>query len=273
MVEELRRSIEDLWDNRDSLVAGNVAATRTVHEAIDLLDRGHERVAEIRDGEVCVNEWLKKAILLLFQLAELVVSEVGPFTYVDKIPLKSDFANRGVRAVPGASARWGSYQAPGVVLMPSYVNIGAFVDANTMVDTWATVGSSAQIGKNVHLSGGVGIGGVLEPAMAHPVVIEDDAFIGSRAMITNGARVGAGAVVGSGLILNDSIPVIDAATGEQIGRGTVPPWTVAVFATRAREFAGGTYGLPCALIIEYLHPGERHNKAAINDGLRSHGIA
>jgi 2,3,4,5-tetrahydropyridine-2-carboxylate N-succinyltransferase len=158
------------------------------------------------------------------------------------------------------------------VLMPSYVNIGAFVDADTMVDTWATVGSCAQIGKNVHLSGGVGIGGVLEPPMAHPVVIEDDAFVGSRAMITNGARVGAGAVVGSGLILNDSIPVIDAATGKQISRGTVPPWTVAVFATRAREFAGGTYGLPCAL-IRVPEPRRRHNKTVINDVLRSHGIA
>jgi 2,3,4,5-tetrahydropyridine-2,6-dicarboxylate N-succinyltransferase len=273
MVNELQRRIEDLWDNRDSLTVEDTAATTTVHEAIDLLDRGEARVAEIRDGEVCVNEWLKKAILLLFQQAELVVSEVGPFTYVDKIPLKSDFATRGVRAVPGASARWGSYQAPGVVLMPSYVNIGAFVDANTMVDTWATVGSCAQIGRNVHLSGGVGIGGVLEPPMARPVVIEDDAFIGSRAMITNGARVGTGAVIGSGLILNDSIPVIDAATGEQISRGFVPPWTVAVFATRTRKFTGGTYGLPCALIIKHLHTGERHNKAAINDVLRTHGIA
>lgn len=152
-VTELQRRIEDLWDNRDSLKAGDGAATTAVLEAVDLLDCGEARIAEVRDGEVHVHDWLKKAILLLFRQSKLVASEVGPFTYVDKIPLKSHFAARGVRVVPGASARWGSYQAPGVVLMPSYVNIGAFVDANTMVDTWATVGSCAQIGKNVHLSG------------------------------------------------------------------------------------------------------------------------
>jgi 2,3,4,5-tetrahydropyridine-2-carboxylate N-succinyltransferase len=272
-VTELQHRIEDLWDHRDSLEAGDGAAISVVREAIDSLDRGEARVAEICDGTVVVHEWLKKAILLFFQQADLIASEVGPFTYVDKIPLKSDFAARGVRVVPGASARWGSFQAPGVVLMPSYVNIGAFVDANTMVDTWATVGSCAQIGKNVHLSGGVGIGGVLEPPMAHPVIIEDDVLIGSRAMITNGARVGTGAVIGSGVILNDSIPVIDAETGQEVSRGVVPPWTVTVFATRARDFTGGTYGLPCALIIKKLNPGERHSKAAINEVLRTHGIA
>lgn len=273
-VTELQHQIEDLWDHRDSLEAGDDSAISMVREAIDMLDRGEARVAEIcDDGTVVVHEWLKKAILLLIQQAELVASEFGPFTYVDKIPLKSDFAARGVRVVPGASARWGSFQAPGVVLMPSYVNIGAFVDANTMVDTWATVGSCAQIGKNVHLSGGVGIGGVLEPPMAHPVIIEDDVLIGSRAMITNGARVGPGAVIGSGVILNDSIPVIDAETGQEVSRGIVPPWTVTVFATRARDFTGGTYGLPCALIIKKLNPGERHSKAAINEVLRTHGIA
>ncbi|RIT73906.1 2,3,4,5-tetrahydropyridine-2,6-dicarboxylate N-succinyltransferase [Mycobacteroides abscessus] len=272
-MDTLQHTIEDLWDNRDALDLRDKASTTAVYEAICLLDRGEVRIAEIREDEVHVNDWLKKAILLLFQQAELVATEVGPFTYIDKIPLKSDFAARGVRVVPGASARWGSYQAPGVVLMPSYVNIGAFVDTNTMVDTWATVGSCAQIGKNVHLSGGVGIGGVLEPPMASPVIIEDDVLIGSRAMITNGARVGTGSVIGSGVILNDSIPVIDAETGQEVSRGVVPPWTVTVFATRAREFTGGTYGLPCALIIKKLTPGERHNKAAINDVLRTHGIA
>lgn len=272
-VTELQRGIEDLWENRAAVSPDDTAATELIHEAIDLLDSGVARIAEIQDGEVAVNEWLKKAILLLFQQQKMTVQEVGPFTYVDKIPLKADFQRRGVRVVPGASARWGSFQAPGVVLMPSYVNIGAFVDENTMVDTWATVGSCAQIGKNVHLSGGVGIGGVLEPPMAHPVVIEDDAFIGSRAMITSGARIGAGAVIGAGVILNDSIPVIDAATGDEISRGIVPSSSVAVFATRAREFEGGSYGLPCALVIKYLDPGERHGKAAINDVLRAHGVA
>jgi 2,3,4,5-tetrahydropyridine-2-carboxylate N-succinyltransferase len=159
------------------------------------------------------------------------------------------------------------------VLMPSFVNLGAYVDSGTMVDTWATVGSCAQIGRNVHLSGGVGIGGVLEPPMASPVIVEDDAFIGSRCMVTNGARVGAGAVLGSGVILNDSIPVIDAATGVELGRGVVPPWTVAVFATRPRDFGGGTFGLPCVLVIKHLNEGERHDKAALNDVLRTHGVA
>ena len=167
-MDELQRTIENLWDNRQALDVQDKASTTAVDEAIGLLDRGEVRVAEIRDGEVHVHDWLKKAILLLFQQAKLVATEVGPFTYMDKIPLKTDFAARGVRVVPGASARWGSYQAPGVVLMPSYVNIGAFIDTNTMVDTWATVGSCAQIGKNVHLSGGVGIGGVLEPPHGQP---------------------------------------------------------------------------------------------------------
>lgn len=273
-MNELRRKIEDLWVHRDTEARDDPTALYAIHEVIDLLDRGQARIAEVSDDdEVVVHEWLKKAILLLFQFQQLAVCEAEPFTYNDKVPLKSDFAARGVRVVPGASARWGSYLAPGVVLMPSYVNIGAYVDANTMIDTWATVGSCAQIGKNVHLSGGVGIGGVLEPPMARPVIIEDDVLIGSRAMITNGARVGAGAVIGSGVILNDSIPVIDAATGHEVSRGHVPPWTVTVFATRPREFPGGTYGLPCALIIKHLTPGERHDKAAINGILRTHGIA
>src|SRR5208282_1140326 len=207
-----------------------------VTEAIELLDTGQARVAEVDPvtDEVGVHEWLKKSILLLFSLRGMETIELGPFEYADKLPLKHGFAEAGVRAVPGASARWGSHLGRGVVLMPSYVNIGARVGAGTMVDTWATVGSCAQIGERVHLSGGVGIGGVLEPPGAVPVVVGDDAFIGSRSMVTEGARVGPGAVLGSGTILNPSIPVIDANSGEEISRGVVPDWCVAVGASRKR---------------------------------------
>jgi 2,3,4,5-tetrahydropyridine-2-carboxylate N-succinyltransferase len=198
--------------------------------------------------------------------------EVGPFEYADRIPLKKGFAASGVRAVPGASARWGSFLEPGVVLMPSYVNIGARVGADTMVDTWATVGSCAQVGARVHLSGGVGIGGVLEPPQAAPVMVGDDALIGSRCMVVEGARVGQGAVLGAGLILSSTIPVIDAETGESLGRGVIPPWCVAVMATRPRAFPGGEFGLPCALVVKRLAEGERHDKAQLEAVLRQHGV-
>jgi 2,3,4,5-tetrahydropyridine-2-carboxylate N-succinyltransferase len=173
--------------------------------------------------------------------------------------------------VPGASARVGSYLAPGVVMMPSYVNIGARVGANTMVDTWVTVGSCAQIGENVHLSGGVGIGGVLEPPQAAPVIIGDECLIGSRCIVAEGAVVGEGSVLGAGCILTGSVPVIDAATGEELGRGSVPPWSVAILATRPRTFSGGEFGLPCVLVIKRLVEGERHDKSSLNEVLRGHG--
>jgi len=271
---DLRADITDLWERREDLDASDPAVVGTIHQAIDLLDRGEARVADVRsDGSVVVNEWLKQAILLLFRVAEMETVELGPFEFADKIPLKRDYAQRGVRVVPGASARWGSFQGRGVVMMPSYTNIGAYVGENTMVDTWATVGSCAQIGANVHLSGGVGIGGVLEPPMAQPVIIEDEAFVGSRCMITNGARVGEGAVLGSGLILNDAIPVIDAETGDELSRGVVPSWCVAVLATRPRQFGGGTFGMPSALVIKRLSEGDRHDKAVLNEVLRNHGVA
>src|SRR5579864_4659757 len=204
---DIRARIEELWQRRDELIAGDAEALAAVRAAIDLLDRGEERVAEIdaTTRQVTVNIWLKQAILLLFKLSAMETMEVGPFEYADKIPLKHGFAASGVRVVPGASARWGSFLEPGVTLMPSYVNIGARVGAGTMVDTWATVGSCAQIGARVHLSGGVGIGGVLEPPQAAPVIVGDDAFIGSRSMVTEGARVGEGAVLGAGTLLNPSI--------------------------------------------------------------------
>jgi 2,3,4,5-tetrahydropyridine-2,6-dicarboxylate N-succinyltransferase len=273
-VDDLATRIGSLWDGRDDL--GSVMPERdalaAVREAIDRLDRGEARVAELVDGEVVVHQWLKQAVLLLFRLTSMETTELGPFEYRDKIPLKHDYEKAGVRVVPGASARWGSYLAPGVVMMPSYVNIGAHVGADTMVDTWATVGSCAQIGERVHLSGGVGIGGVLEPPQAAPVIVGDEVTIGSRCMVTQGARVGDGSVLGEGVILNPGIPVIDAQTGEEVSRGVVPPWCIVVQATRPRQFPGGEFGLPCALIIRRLNEGERHDKAKLNDILREHGV-
>jgi 2,3,4,5-tetrahydropyridine-2-carboxylate N-succinyltransferase len=274
-VSDLARQITALWEARDDLasVMPEAEARATVHAAITLLDSGEGRVAEVVDGEVVVHEWLKYAVLLLFRLSAMETTELGPFEYVDKIPLKHDYAGARVRVVPGASARWGSYLAPGVVMMPSYVNIGARVGADTMVDTWATVGSCAQIGERVHLSGGVGIGGVLEPPQAAPVVVGDDARIGSRCIVAEGARVGTGAVLGAGCILTASIPVIDAQTGEELSRGIVPDWCVAVSATRPRAFPGGEFGLPCVLVVKRLTEGERHEKSALNAVLRDHGVA
>ena len=272
---DLSDSITALYEDAASLRPGDKEAERLVIEAIDLLDRGLERVAYVDEGtgEVVVNEWLKQAILLLFKLRTIETIDLGPFEYADKLPLKRGYESAGVRVVPGASARWGSYLAPGSVLMPSYVNIGARVGERSMVDTWATVGSCAQIGADVHLAGGVGIGGVLEPPNAVPVVIEDEAFIGSRCMIVDGARVGRGAVLGAGTILNPSIPVIDAETGEELSRGHVPPWTVAVGASRRRELPGGEFFLPCVLVLKHLSEGERHDKVALNSVLRDHGVA
>jgi len=272
MDSRLQESIDDLWEHRGELTPGDPEATALVHEAIALLDRGEARVAEVLDGEVVVHQWLKQAILLLFRLARIETREVGPFEFADKLPLKSGYAASGVRVVPGASARWGAFLDRDVVLMPSYTNIGARVGAATMVDTWATVGSCAQVGANVHLSGGVGIGGVLEPAQAAPVMIGDDAFIGSRAMIVEGARVGEGAVVGPGVVLTASIPVIDVETGEEVARGAIPPWCVAVYGTRPRQFAGGEFGMPAVLIIRRLEPGRRHEKAQLNEALRQYGV-
>jgi len=274
-VADLEAQINALWEARDDLsaVMTDDQAREVVHEAIELLDSGAARVAEVVDGEVVVHEWLKYAVLLLFRLSKMETIELGPFEYVDKIPLKHDYEGAKVRAVPGSQARWGSYLAPGVVLMPSYVNIGARVGEDTMVDTWATVGSCAQIGARVHLSGGVGIGGVLEPPQAAPVIVGDDALIGSRCIVAEGARVGQGAVLGAGCIITATIPVIDAETGEELSRGVVPDWCVAVSATRARTFPGGEFGLPCVLVLKRLNEGERHEKSQLNAVLRDHGVA
>ncbi|MHB1517256.1 MAG: 2,3,4,5-tetrahydropyridine-2,6-dicarboxylate N-succinyltransferase [Acidimicrobiales bacterium] len=272
---DLQSSIESLWARAAELGPEDHDALEVVSRAIDLLDSGEARVAEIDPAtdRVIVHQWLKQAILLLFRLRPMETVEVGPFEFADKLPLKHGYAASGVRVVPGASSRWGSFLDRGVICMPSYVNIGARVGAGSMVDTWATVGSCAQIGEQVHLSGGVGIGGVLEPAQAAPVVIEDEVLIGSRCMITQGARVGRGSVLGEGTILNPSIPVIDAHNGEELGRGHVPPWTVAVQASRRREFEGGEFFLPCVLVIRRLTEGERHDKAQLNEVLRHHGVS
>ncbi|CAN5715355.1 2,3,4,5-tetrahydropyridine-2,6-dicarboxylate N-succinyltransferase [soil metagenome] len=269
---DLAAQIDELWARRAELTADDRDAKRTVFEAVTLLDTGETRVAEPSpDGGVIVHQWLKQAILLLFQLAEMDTTELGPFEYADKIPLKGGYEAAGVRVVPGASARFGSFLERGVVLMPSYVNIGARVGAGTMVDTWATVGSCAQIGAATHLSGGVGIGGVLEPPQAAPTMIGDQCYIGSRCIVAEGARVGDGSVLGAGAILTASIPVIDAETGEELARGEVPSWCVAVAATRPRSFPGGDFALPCVLVIKRLTEGERHDKSKLNDILRTHG--
>jgi 2,3,4,5-tetrahydropyridine-2-carboxylate N-succinyltransferase len=265
--------IDELWERRAELSPADADARAEVKAAVDLLDTGAARVAFVDPAtdEVVVDERAKRAILLTFKVLEMTEARVGEFYQHDKMPLKTTFD--GVRVVPGAIARWGSYCAPGTILMPSFVNIGGYVDTGTMVDTWATVGSCAQIGKNVHLAGGVGIGGVLEPPNAKPVVVEDGAMIFSRCMIIEGARVGKGSVVGAGTILSASIPVIDAETGEEISRGHVPDYCVAVGGTRMKKFSGGEFGLPCVLVLKRLDEGQVHDKAKLNDILRDNGLA
>jgi 2,3,4,5-tetrahydropyridine-2-carboxylate N-succinyltransferase len=268
------KQVTQLWEAGDRWrdVLAPSAAHDLVESVVGALDRGEIRVAEVVDGRVVVNEAAKHAILMWFRVNDMEPLEVGPFEYVDKLPLKHGYQAAGVRVVPGASARFGAFLAPGVVMMPSYVNVGAYVDEGTMVDTWATVASCAQIGKRVHLSGGVGIGGVLEPPQAVPVVVEDDCFIGSRCMIVDGARVRQGAKLGAGVIITSSTPVIDAQTGEEVGRGDIPERAVVVQGIRNKEFPGGTFGLPCALILRYLAEGETHDKLTLNAILREHGI-
>jgi len=269
-VATLESRIDELWDRRAELGPADDDALALVREAIDLLDTGRARVAEVDgSGAVVVHQWLKQAILLLFRLSAIETQELGPFEYADKLPLKKGYETAGVRVVPGASARWGSHIERGAILMPSYVNIGAWVGANTMVDTWATVGSCAQIGADVHLSGGVGIGGVLEPPQASPVIIGDGCMIGSRSMITQGARVGNGSVFGEGVILNPGIPVVDSETGDVLGRGVVPPGCICVQATRPRRYPGGEFGMPCVLVLRRVEPGERSH---LNEILRETGV-
>ena len=263
---ELAQRIDELW-------AGGELEPEPIEEAIALLDAGEVRVAErLADGWV-VNEWVKKAILLYFRLRKVEPLEIGGLHFLDKIPVKSDYAARGVRVVPPGVARYGSFLSEGVILMPGYVNIGAWVGPRTMVDTWATVGSCAQIGADVHLSGGVGIGGVLEPPQARPVIVEDGAFIGSRAVVVEGVVIGEGAVVAPNVVLSASIPVIDVTGSDPVEhRGYVPPRSVVLPGTRPKMFPAGSYDLPCALIV-----GKRSEstdlKTSLNDVLREFEIA
>jgi 2,3,4,5-tetrahydropyridine-2,6-dicarboxylate N-succinyltransferase len=265
--------IDELWETRSGLSPADSAAAAQVVSAVDMIDSGQARVAWVapESGEVVVDERAKRAILLAFRLLPMVRSQVGDFRYHDRVPLTARLD--GVRAVAGSIVRWGAYVAPGAVLMPSFVNIGAYVDSGTMVDTWATVGSCAQIGKNVHLAGGVGIGGVLEPPNAVPVVVEDDAFISSRCMVVEGARVRAGAVLGAGTILTRTTHVVDVQTGAELPRGEAPAWSVCVGGTRTRQFEGGEFGMPCVLVLRQLPAGSAHDKAALNEILRDHGVS
>jgi 2,3,4,5-tetrahydropyridine-2-carboxylate N-succinyltransferase len=263
---ELAARIDALWESGE-LDAG------PIEEAVAALDRGETRVAEKRDGEWVVNEWAKKAILLYFRLRKVEQMDVGGLHFLDKIPVKSDHARQGVRVVPPGVARFGSFLSEGVVLMPGYVNIGAWVGPRTMVDTWATVGSCAQIGADVHLSGGVGIGGVLEPPQARPVIVEDGAFLGSRAVVVEGVVVGERAVVAPNVVLSASIPIIDVTGPAPVEhRGHVPPGAVVLPGTRPKDYPAGRYDLPCALIV-----GERSAstdlKTSLNDVLREFEIA
>jgi 2,3,4,5-tetrahydropyridine-2-carboxylate N-succinyltransferase len=265
--------LDELWARRAEVSSDDTGARAIVTAAVDALDAGEARVAwpEPVTGEIVVDERAKRAILLAFRLLPMEQTHAGDFRYHDRVPLKSRLD--GVRVVPGAIARWGCYLAPGVVLMPSFVNIGAYVDTGTMVDTWATVGSCAQIGRNVHLSGGAGIGGVLEPPSAVPVVVEDDAFIGSRSMVVEGARVRAGAKLGAGTILTATTHVIDTSTGQELPRGEAPAWSVCVNGTRSRSFPGGEFGMQCVLVLKRLPEGSGHDRLALNEILRDHGVS
>ncbi|WP_457622141.1 2,3,4,5-tetrahydropyridine-2,6-dicarboxylate N-succinyltransferase [Persephonella sp.] len=269
-MEELKKLVVELWENRELLKEKKY--TDAVRETIDLLDKGKLRVAEKKNGEWIVNEWVKQAILLYFPIQDMEVMEVGPFEYYDKIPLKKNWKDAGVRVVPPATARYGSFIEKGAILMPSYVNIGAYVGSGTLVDTWATVGSCAQIGKNVHLSGGVGIGGVLEPPSAKPVIIEDNCFIGSRCIIVEGAVIEEEAVLGAGVVITGSTRIIDVSGEEPVEyRGRVPARSVVIPGVINKKFPAGEYGVPVALII-----GKRKEstdkKVSLNEALREFNV-
>lgn len=268
----MRSIIEAAWENRALL--SQTDTIDAINHVIEDIDKGLLRVAEPTDsGEWIVNEWVKKAVVMYFPIRKMETIEVGPFEFHDKMALKTNYKELGVRVVPPAVARYGAFIASGVILMPSYVNIGAYVDSGTMVDTWATVGSCAQIGKNVHLSGGVGIGGVLEPLQAAPVIIEDDAFIGSRCIVVEGVRVGKQAVLGANVVLTKSTKIIDVSGSEPIEfRGYVPERSVVIPGSYTKSFPAGDFQVPCALII-----GKRKEstdlKTSLNDALREHNVA
>lgn len=267
----LQQTIENIWDKRDLLQ--NEDSQKAIREVISLVDKGELRTAEPTENGWQVNEWVKKAVVMYFPIQKMETIEVGPFEFHDKMPLKKNYAEKGVRVVPHAVAREGAYIAPGVIMMPSYVNIGAYVDSGTMVDTWATVGSCAQIGKNVHLSGGVGIGGVLEPLQAAPVIIEDDCFIGSRCIVVEGVHVEKEAVLGANVVLTGSTKIIDVTGSEPVEiKGRVPARSVVIPGSYTKQYPAGEFQVPCALII-----GKRKEstdkKTSLNDALRENNVA
>lgn len=268
---ELREKIETAWDNRELLKEENIQ--HAIRQVIDLLDSGTLRVAEPTENGWQVNEWVKKAVVLYFPIQQMETLEAGIFEYHDKIPLKRNYEEKGIRVVPNAVARHGAYISKGVILMPSYVNIGSYVDEGTMVDTWATVGSCAQIGKNVHLSGGVGIGGVLEPLQAAPVIIEDGAFIGSRCIVVEGVRVEKEAVLGANVVLTASTKIIDV-TGETPVelKGYIPERSVVIPGSYTKKFAAGEFQVPCALIIG-KRKASTDKKTSLNDALREYNVS
>lgn len=266
----LKKLIDNAWDNRSLLK--DRTTINSIETVINSLDKGEVRVAEKINNDWVTHEWIKKAVVLYFPTRKMETIEIGPFEFHDKMKLKSDYSNKGVRVVPHAIARYGSFIGKNVIMMPSYVNIGAYVDSGTMVDTWATVGSCAQIGKNVHLSGGVGIGGVLEPLQASPVIIEDNAFIGSRCIIVEGARVGKEAVLGANVVITKSTKIIDVTHSKPVEyKGYVPERKVVIPGTYKKSFKSGDYQVPCALII-----GERKEstdlKTSLNQVLREHNL-
>jgi 2,3,4,5-tetrahydropyridine-2,6-dicarboxylate N-succinyltransferase len=270
MMNDLRETVEHAWENRELLQKDEVQ--QAIREVIEGLDKGKIRVAEPVGTDWVVNEWVKKAVILYFPIQKMETTSVGPFEYHDKIPLKKGYEVLGVRVVPPAVARYGSYIAKGVILMPSYVNIGAWVGSGTMIDTWATVGSCAQIGKNVHLSGGVGIGGVLEPVQAAPVIIEDDCFLGSRCIVVEGVRIGKEAVLGANVVLTASTKIIDVSGSEPVEtQGYIPPRSVVIPGSFEKKFPAGAYNVACALII-----GKRKEstdlKTSLNQALREYQV-
>ena len=271
-MNELQTTIEQAWEDRELLKTGHTQDA--IRAVLELLDKGKVRVAEpTANGEWKVNDWVKKAVVLYFPIQQMETIEVGIFEFHDKIPLKKNYKELGVRVVPHAIARHGAFLAPGVIMMPSYVNVGAYVDSGTMVDTWATVGSCGQIGKNVHLSGGVGIGGVLEPLQATPTIIEDNCFIGSRSIVVEGVRVEKEAVLGANVVLTKSTHIIDVTGDEPVTyKGRVPARSVVIPGTYPKKFPAGTYNVACALII-----GQRKEstdkKTSLNDALREHAVS
>ncbi len=268
---KLKETIEAAWDDRGLLVEKSVQ--ETIHKVVDQLDAGILRVAQKEAEGWKVNDWIKKAVILYFPIRKMETIEIPPFEFHDKIPLKSGYKAKGVRVVPHAIARHGSYISKGVIMMPSYVNIGAYVDEGTMVDTWATVGSCAQIGKNVHLSGGVGIGGVLEPVQAAPVIIEDNCFIGSRSIVVEGVRVESEAVLGANVVITNSTRIIDVTGKEPVEhRGVVPARSVLIPGSYTKSFPAGDFQVACALIIGTRKP-STDLKTSLNDALREYNVA